>query len=37
MIKETLFKQLQLIRKHKITTGAVAWNWKPFQYFNTFN
>ena len=33
MINEILFKQSQLLRKQKIATGAVTWDWKPFSIF----
>ena len=35
MIKKILFKQSQLLRKQKVATGAVTWNWTPFQFLNS--
>ena len=34
MLTKENYKQSQLIRKHKVCTGAVIWDWTPAAFFN---
>ena len=34
MLTKENYKQSQLIRKHKVCTGAVIWGWIPPAFFN---